>query len=502
MTKKKKKEEDIEIIEEPEFGELEEWEEYGFESKEKYEDYLKNSAEDPLYGCGDLLTIKEMKELLQQEPYKPKGIDEQYPPVLLLDEKTGKYYTDFFRDFRQHLLLGHILAVQCIECENLDWERVTGGYSPYALARINDLCLNPLEWMPIPENFANHHIVTGRYAEECCTNTPYSDDALWDFADQMREDRAVWFAEHLPTGNDLYAMRSGYPYTRNDVIHWNILTTDYSDVDIAVFDEDDPYHLEKEPYLWSLDTFIENLKFIKKHKGWSEAISIADKLRYDWTQINKRHLLDIDKISEEDRKDFEKFFESGIGKLSAKWSQEHYEMIVNGGKKKKKEEHVENENHSDLLDPEMVKKLAQLGIVPREDAEKPEEGGETAAPEVAVAETQKEDAVPVPAEEEVVVPTEADFEETFSMRFRRTEEYGRLRHFMEQERTEASNADWARYALALYEADIFARRPRTFKVWLPRFSMLFERQASYQEPNKLKRTACQRDITAYLPNWK
>jgi hypothetical protein len=251
-----------------------------------------------------------------------------------------------------------------------------------------------------------------------------------------------------------------------------------------------------------LDTFIENLKFIKKHKGWSEAISIADKLRYDWTQINKRHLLDIDKISEEDRKDFEKFFESGIGKLSAKWSQEHYEMIVNGGKKKKKEEHVENENHSDLLDPEMVKKLAQLGIVPREDVKKQEEGLETAAQEVLVAETPKEDAVPVPAEEEVVVPTEADFEETFSMRFRRTEEYGRLRHFMEQERTEASNADWARYALALYEADIFARRPRTFKVWLPRFSMLFERQASYQEPNKLKRTACLRDITAYLPNWK
>ena len=111
MAKKKEKEEEIEIIEEPEFGELEEWEEYGFESKEKYEDYLKNSAEDPLYGCGDLLTIKEMKELLQQEPYKPKGIDEQYPPVLLLDEKTGKYYTDFFRDFRQHLLLGHIFVL-------------------------------------------------------------------------------------------------------------------------------------------------------------------------------------------------------------------------------------------------------------------------------------------------------------------------------------------------------------------------------------------------------
>lgn len=487
MAKEKEKEEEIEIIEEPEFGELEEWEEYGFESKEEYEDYVKNSAEDPLYGCGDLLTIKEMKELLQQEPYKPKGIDEQYPPELLLDEKTGKYYTDFFRDFRQHLLLGHILAVQCMECENLDWERVTGGYSPYALARINDLCLNPLEWMPASEIFARHHIVIGDYAEECCTNTPYSDDALWELANEMREDRAVWFAEHLPTGNDLYAMHAGYPYTRNEVIHWNIITTDYSDVDIAEFDNDDPYHLEKEAYVWCSAAFIENLQFIKKHKGWSEAIKIADKLESDWPQINERHLLDIDKISEEDRKDFEMFFERGLDDLAFKWGQEESEKAVKGEAGEeidiiKKQEYERNLAFADF--EEAAALLKEELIAPREELQVPKEE------------------LQVPKETAKTTPTEADFEATFSMRFRRTEEYGRLRHFMEQERTEASNADWARYALALYEADIFVRRPRTFKVWLPRFSMLFERKASYQEPNKLKRTACQRDIIAYLPNWK
>lgn len=479
-----------------EFGspeDLDMWEEYGYESREEYEEYVKECAEDPLCDCGNLLSIKEMKELLQQEPYKPKGIDEQYSPELLLDEKTGKYYTDFFRDFRQHLLLEHILAVLCIECDNLDWERVTGGYSPYVLARINDLCLNPLEWKPLSEIFANRHIVIGDYAEECCTNTPFSHHALWDFADEMREDRAVWFAEHLPTGNDLYTMRSGYPFTRNDMINWNIITTDYSDVDITVIDKDDPYHLEIEAYLWSSSAFIENLQIIKKLKGKGAAISIASKLKYDWPQINKRHLLDIDKISEEDRRDFEMFFKRGLDDLSIKWNQEHDEIVLNGG----------NEEEIEVIKKlEYERKLAfadfyEAAVLMKEELPIPKEM--LPLPKEVLQETED---VQAPKEEAKLTPTEADFETTFSMRYRRTEEYVRLRHFMEQERTEASNADWTRYALALYEADIFVRRPRTFKLWLPRFSKLFERNASYQEPNKLKRTACQRDISTYLPNWK
>ena len=98
--------------------------------------------------------------------------------------------------------------------------------------------------------------------------------------------------------------------------------------------------------------------------------------------------------------------------------------------------------------------------------------------------------------------THIDLESVFSLRFRRTDEYNRLLQFLETERIEASDSDWTRYALALYEANIFVHRPAGFTKWLPRFCELFGRQVPYQEPNKLKRTACKRDITAYLPNWK
>jgi hypothetical protein len=74
-----------------------------------------------------------------------------------------------------------------------------------------------------------------------------------------------------------------------------------------------------------------------------------------------------------------------------------------------------------------------------------------------------------------------------------------LLQFLEQERKEASDADWARYALAIYEADVFVHRPRGFNNWLPVFCQLFGREVAYQVPNKLKRTACERDISAYLP---
>ena len=61
-----------------EFGspeDLDMWEEYGYESREEYEEYVKNKLEDPLYGYDDnLVTLKEMRALLQKEEYKPTGV--------------------------------------------------------------------------------------------------------------------------------------------------------------------------------------------------------------------------------------------------------------------------------------------------------------------------------------------------------------------------------------------------------------------------------------------
>ena len=109
-------------------------------------------------------------------------------------------------------------------------------------------------------------------------------------------------------------------------------------------------------------------------------------------------------------------------------------------------------------------------------------------------------ALPTPAVTDFTI-TEADLEHTFSLRYRRTEDYKHLLQFLETERTEASNSDWARYGLALFRANIFANRPTTFKAWFPRYCELFGREVAFQMPNKLDRTACKKNIQVFLPNW-
>ena len=381
MAKNTTTEEEIEPIVVKELADeeaVEEWELEGFESKEEYDDFCAKSAEDPLYGYGDLVTIKEMKELLNQEPYKPTGEDAKYPAELLLDEKTGMYYTDFFRDYRTHMLLGHILAIECIVCDNLDWERVTGGYSPYVLARINDLCLNVLEWKPIPQELVKNHIITGRYAEEDCCNTPFSDDSLWEFANQMRVNRAVWFAEHLPTGNDLYAMRSGYVYTRSDMIQWDILTSGYDEVDIALFDDKDPYHIEKEVLPWSTNAFIENLTFIKEKLGYYKASEVAHLLRRDWPLIIERKRCSIDKVPEEEIEEFRRFLFEELDLIESKWSTEEYYARL------ERIEHPEKQTKSSTEDSEEAELYKLLRKVPEIEwkptpAKKKKETKETSA---------------------------------------------------------------------------------------------------------------------------
>lgn len=425
-----------------EFGspeDLDMWEEYGYESREEYEEYVKNKLEDPLYGYDDnLVTLKEMRALLQKDEYKPTGDDANYPDHLLLDEKTGMYYTDFFRDHRTHMILGHLLAVECMECENLDWERVTGGYSPYVIARLQNLCLELLHWRD------------GQLVEEW--SEVYDPETFFD-GFNWEEDRAVWFADNLPCTpyfsyydslkklgldpNFIKEMQKkglvlkDYRGRANvSDIYWNILTTDYFDITYEQLDEDDPYHLNFELHPWNKDTCIHNFIIILEKRGIDVVRKLVERFRYDWRRMATFNENGLNKLTREEKEDFQYFLFEGMEYYLEEWTK----PIVN--------------------------------IKPKKE-EKPK-----------------------------VTP-----EEIFSMRFQRSEEYDKFLHFMEIERKEASNGDWARYALTLLRAKIFVHSPKTFKSWLLRFGELFGRAVPYQDPNKLSRTSCQRDITAYLPEW-
>lgn len=422
-----------------EFGSPEDlamWEDYGYESREEYEDYVKNKLEDPLYG-EDVVTMKEMRALLQQDEYKPTGDDANYPDHLLLDEKTGMYYTDFFRDHRTHMILGHLLAVECMESENLDWERVTGGYSPYVIARFQNMCFEMLKW-------EEGKLVEG-YSDV------YDPDAYADCFD-FEEDRAVWFADNLPRKPYLFhslkelgidplviqkMQECGLVYKEHQGrvnvtnIQWDILTTDYFDITYEELDEKDPYHTKYKLHPWNKDICLRNFKTIRDKRGVEVVRKLVDRFQYDWRRIATLNEFGLDKLTREQKDDFRYFLFEGMEYFLDEWSGRKFD-----------EDEPKNE-------------------------EKPK-----------------------------VTP-----EEIFSMRFQRSEEYDKFLHFMEIERNETSNGDWARYALTLFRAKIFVHSPKTFKSWLPRFGELFGRTVPYQDPNKLSRTTCKRDITAYLPEW-
>lgn len=100
-----------------------------------------------------------------------------------------------------------------------------------------------------------------------------------------------------------------------------------------------------------------------------------------------------------------------------------------------------------------------------------------------------------PAEEK---PTKEDLDATFTYAYQKTGNYRRLIDFIVEERKEASDPDWARYALAIYRADILKGKPKTFKKWLSQFCDIFGRMVKYQDPNKLDRTKSAHSIQSYL----
>ena len=442
------------VEEEDPFAGMEEWEAEGFESKEKFDDFVKKSSEDSLYGYGDLVTMKELRKLLTQKPYKPKGDDAKYPDHLLLDEKTGMYYTDFFADYRTHMILANILAEECMQCENLDWERVTSGYSPYVIAHFEYVCTNMLAWKKMDERTANMFIVPGKFAMPE-SDLKYPGETFCDFFD-WREDRAIWFADTLPVVpykrskgeieydiklRDYGILEESRERMRGSQIRWDILTTDYTDIGYHTYDDKDPFCPAADVKIWDTNTCFENFETIYDKRGLEVLTKVVRLFQKDWRALSTFNKLGLAKISAEQKERFRHFLFEEMDFFIDEWAEK-----------------------------EAAKKPIETNLPEQSKSENPQ-------------------------------VSEADFENTFSMRFRRSDEYGKLLQFLEMERNEASNGDWARYALTLLRAKIFVHSPKTFKSWLTRFCTLFGRAVPYQDPNKLSRTTCKRDITAYLPEW-
>ena len=108
-----------------------------------------------------------------------------------------------------------------------------------------------------------------------------------------------------------------------------------------------------------------------------------------------------------------------------------------------------------------------------------------------------------PTAEKVVNKSAAQIKKTedvFSIPYQRTSDYPLLINFLNAEKKDCKDGEWARYALAIYRhKKVFQKRPTTFKNWLPVFCAMFGRDVNYQEPNKLDRVKNEKDIELYLP---
>lgn len=97
-------------------------------------------------------------------------------------------------------------------------------------------------------------------------------------------------------------------------------------------------------------------------------------------------------------------------------------------------------------------------------------------------------------------PTRQELEAVFMPVYLNSSDGKLLISFLRAERDTASDGDWARYALAIYRhKKILVKRYGGFTKWLPEFCTLFDRHVEYQEPNKLNRTRCEKNIDVYLP---
>ena len=272
--------------------ELEEFESEDFESKDAH---------------GELLTIDEMKELLQQEPYKP--YDDSYSTELSYDEQTGLYYTDYFKDEdAENILLNHLLAEQCVmHTKELDWCRVTDGYDATILATIVGLYCNPLAWCEIPPSLTNHYVIVGKMAKEVSDyNRSERMDLMTFLLNESREERALWFADHLPA---------------RGIAKWENFLSNYCRADLLKVMSPECNYLPL-PHL-NPQSLKENLEYVVWHRGMAKAQEVLDRLRKEWNHLVKLKLCNFGELSEEEIESLHEFVFDTLNYQMDLWAVEY-----------------------------------------------------------------------------------------------------------------------------------------------------------------------------------
>lgn len=101
-------------------------------------------------------------------------------------------------------------------------------------------------------------------------------------------------------------------------------------------------------------------------------------------------------------------------------------------------------------------------------------------------------------------PTEKQLEETFTYPFRQSQGYPLMIDHLIKEAKAASDIQWARHALAIYDnvPSVLLNKPADFKTWLSNFCTLFHRKwVRDYEPQKLRKVKGKRAKPSKVVNF-
>ena len=229
------------------------------------------------------LSIEEMRDLFINRSKEP-GCHACYNIELIKDELSGLYYTDHDFILCNDLLTNHILAEQlCANKEKVDWKRVTNCYDQDIICKIDETLDAPLIWLPT-EDVGDRCVVVGKVAAELLPpeNMPIDEGRSIYF--QLRDEGLLWFADTLPTINDIYDT-SGYDKMPEGMILWD--------------------RLMQAGFM----TLRDRMEFIVKNRGYAKAVEIIERFRAAWDDIMMLRLFNIWKLDkyEQERRRMELF---------------------------------------------------------------------------------------------------------------------------------------------------------------------------------------------------
>jgi hypothetical protein len=216
-----------------------------------------------------LVTIDEMRDVLKK---RWQHSNSQDIADLKLDDQTGLYHANHsFLDCND-LLSNHLFAEQLYAKKNqVDWLRMTDCYDYKVVEKIDHILSNPLVWLP-PFDLRDEYVVVGDVAAELVPpENFYFDDGRYGFYNDMRERGLLWFADTMPTKNDVY---DDYRYDDmpDTMILWDrFLFGGYRDIRLS-------------------------LDYIIAHRGHAKAVEIVERFRQEWNWFVTVKFYDFQKL--------------------------------------------------------------------------------------------------------------------------------------------------------------------------------------------------------------